>query len=226
MIMLIRRFALTLSLFSLLIGCCQLQAQDSLMAKQELYNGRIWINRFLMVKGDQFLFSRSFIPGRVTIKGSTFDVNLRYDINEDEIHIIAGHFGVLQVNKELVDSFTIAFNNRDYHFITVRNDTLPEPAYLNLLYKGAISLYARYQKKIDKISGGEGSRFYQVNRIYLSRDGINHTVAGKAGLLSLSGDRSESIKTWMKKNHVRVTARDPQSFVPVIVYYNSLISRH
>jgi hypothetical protein len=194
------------------------------MAKQELYNGRIWINRFLMVKGDQFLFSRSFLPGTVTVLGNTFPVSLRYDIHEDEIHLIAGHFGFLQVNKELVDSFTIRFSNRDYHFISVRNDTLPEPVYLNVLYEGNLSLYAQYRKKIDKVSStGEGARFYQENRIYLVKSGVYHQVAGKAELISLLDDKSEIIKTWMRKNHVRVSAKDPQSFIPVIRHYDSLI---
>lgn len=194
------------------------------MSRQELYNGRIWINRFLMVKGDQFLFSRSFLPGTVTVLGNTFPVRVRYDILEDEIQLIAGHFGFLQVNKELVDSFTISFNNRDYHFISARNDTVAEPVYLNVLYKGNLTLYAQYRKKIDRISSaGEGARFYQENRIYLVKSGVYYQVAGKTELISLLDDKAESIKTWMRKNHVRVRAKDPQSFIPVIRHYDSLI---
>lgn len=215
----IRRFVLVFSFFFLLIHCVSLRGQDSLMFKQELYNGRIWINRYLMVKGNQFLYSRSFLPGTITMRGKTFHVDLRYDINENEIQVIAGHFGVIEVNKELVDSFTIPFNNREFRFISVRNDTLPVPLYLNVLYIGHISLYARYQKKIDR--GGEGGAFYQVNRIYLVKDGIHHPVHGRVELLELLGDRSEELKTFMRKNHIRVKSGDPQSFVPVVRQYDS-----
>ena len=83
---------------------------DSVFESQLLYNGRIWKNLFYMIREDQFLFSNQFLPGSVFIKGKSFNnIKLKYDIFKDEILIPYSPDGILQLTKELVDSFTIEF---------------------------------------------------------------------------------------------------------------------
>ena len=87
--------------------------QDTLPDNQSLINGRIWSNHYFMISGDQFLFSNNFLPGIITMKGRTFsDVTLKYDILNDEILMPLDSGRVLQMNKELVDSFMISYNNK------------------------------------------------------------------------------------------------------------------
>jgi hypothetical protein len=45
---------------------------DTLKENQLLYNGRIWKNIYFNVEGDQFLFTKSFLPGSVSVRGSKF----------------------------------------------------------------------------------------------------------------------------------------------------------
>ena len=79
---------------------------------QILYNGRAWRNLYYKIKGDQFLFSPEFLPGSVTIEGKTFsNLQLKYDIYNDELIIITDNGIILQLNKEMIDLFSMIFDN-------------------------------------------------------------------------------------------------------------------
>lgn len=97
--------------------------QDPLKENQILYNGKVWRNHFTSVKGDQFLFSKDYLPGSLTINGKTFtDIYLKYDIFKDEILTPVDAGGILQLNKEMVDSFSVLFQNKTYRFIKMKED--------------------------------------------------------------------------------------------------------
>ena len=90
---------------------------------QVLFTGKEWHNLYTAIKGDQFLFSKDFVPGTVSINGKTYiDISLNYDIFNDEILIPANKGIILQLNKEIVDSFTLGFDNKIYKFF---NNTKP-----------------------------------------------------------------------------------------------------
>jgi hypothetical protein len=64
--------------------------------------------------------------------------------------------------------------------------------------------------------------FYQTFRIYLLKEGKINQITGKKGLLKLLQDEKNQVKGYMKKNRLKVTKKEPASFVPVIRYYDSL----
>ena len=117
--------------------------RDTIKDKQIIYNGIIWKNLYHRIKGDQFLFSDFFLPGTLSINGQTFkNMKIRYDIYSDEIMIPLNLEDILLVNKEMVDSFTIFFENKDYKFIRVQEETLKGfNGYINVLYKGKSALF-------------------------------------------------------------------------------------
>lgn len=58
--------------------------QDSLRENQVLYNGKLWRNIYYMVDGDQFLYSRKFLPGvSLKKKKSIYDVSITYRIENN-----------------------------------------------------------------------------------------------------------------------------------------------
>ncbi len=102
-----------------------LSVNDTLKENQILYNGRVWRNRYYYVNEDQFFLSKEFLPGSVTISGKTFDnLELRYDIYSDQIMIPMYNGPILQLNKEMVDSFSINFMNEEWRFVNLKRDTL------------------------------------------------------------------------------------------------------
>ncbi|TAL66172.1 MAG: hypothetical protein EPN88_08900 [Bacteroidetes bacterium] len=198
---------------------------DTLMKSQILYNGRIWQNLYYMVKGDQFLFSKMFLPGSLTMKGKTFkDVSLMYDIFKDEILTPIYPGGILQLNKEMVDSFSVTFQNKKYQFTKIQVDSLKgSKGYFNVIYVGKTALYVRYIKKIEKLGDEEMyDKFYQVTRIYFEKDYILYLINGKNDLIKVLIDEKELIKNFIRKNKITISKEEPESFIAVIRYYDTI----
>ncbi len=199
--------------------------QDTVWENQTLYNGKIWINLYRLVQEDQFLFSKEFLDGSVTISGKTFtNIPLKYDILKDEILTPVNPGGILQLNKELIDSFSLSFQNRKYYFIKLEGDSINGTgSYYNVMHRGETSLLLRYTKKIDKLAvEGKYDKFYQLRKVFLLIDRKLYPLEGKNDLLyALQQDR-DKIKDFIRKNKIKISEKDPESFIPVIRYYENL----
>jgi hypothetical protein len=199
--------------------------QDTIRDRQLLYNGILWTNMYHRIEGDQFLFSSFFLPGSVTINGRTFkNVKIKYDIFSDEVIIPINRDDIVQMNKEMVDSFTIFFENKVYRFTRIREDTLKGfTGYVNELYKGRSALYVKYIKKISPNSTRTSDGIFNPGQlIYLVKDNIVHQVTGTEALFRILNADKEQIRNFIKKNKLRISRKDPESFVPVIIYYDSI----
>ena len=201
--------------------CIPLHGQDTLQQMQELYNGTIWIDNLSVLKGHQFLFAWQFRPGTVTIRGKTFPVGLRYDIYADQVQISAGRFGVLQLNKELIDSFSLTEKGRNLNFVPLIHKGSVD--FYQELYTGDVSLYARYIKKIDRLNRTDEQRgFYQVMRIFFVKNGDFIDVSRKKDLIGSMADRITEVRLFMRTNNLKINRHDPESFVPVVRHYDNL----
>lgn len=201
--------------------------QDTLKENQKLYNGRIWRNLYYLTDGNQFLFSGEFLPGSLTINGKRFtDVFLKYDLYNDEILTPVDSGVILQLNKELVDSFSLLFQNKIYKFIKMQFDSVKgSKNYYNVLYQGKTALYLKFTKKIDKLTvDGGNEKFYQFSRIYFMKNNIVYLINNKGDIIKALIDKKELIKPFIKKNRLSVSEKEPESFIPVIRYYD-VISR-
>lgn len=199
--------------------------QDTLKENQILYNGRVWRNRYYRVRDNQFLFSSEFLPGTLSINGKSFkDLSIRYDILNDEIMTPANHGTILQLNKEMIDSFTINFKNKTYRFIKIQNDSLKGlNGYVNVLYKGESALYVKYKKEIELLAiNGKYDLFVQTHRIYFLKDSIPYHINGKSDLFRVLNEDKAQIRSFIKKNKIVVSKKRPESFAPVIGYYDSI----
>jgi hypothetical protein len=197
--------------------------QDTLLQNQILYNGRVWRNLYFKVRGNQFLFTSGFLPGTVTINGKLFNnINIRYDIYKDEIMTMSDPVTFLQFNKEMVDRFSILSENKLYQFEKIIPDSSNVlKGYVNVLYKGKTSLYVKYKKVIELLAvDGKFDRFYQFHRIYVVKDEIIYPVTGKKELLNILVDRKPQIKDFIKTSRLKVSKNVPESFVPVLEFYD------
>lgn len=208
-----------------IINYSNIPEQDTIEKKQVLYNGIIWTNMYHRIEGDQFLFSWLFIPGTISINGTTFkNVRIKYDIYSDEIITPLNSEVILQLNKEQVDSFTISFEDKVYRFTNIRNDTLMDfGGYINLLYKGRSSFYVKYKKSISpSISSQSDGNFYQNHMMYMVKDNQIHPIDGTKALFKVLSANNEQIRNFIKKNKVKISKKIPESFVPVIRFYDSI----
>ncbi len=200
-------------------------SSDTLPENQLLYNGRVWRNLYTAVEEDQFLFSHEFLVGSVTMRGRTYpNVLIKYDIYKDEILIPFKPAGILQLNKEMVDSFSILFHNREYRFVRISDSTDAEMnGYFNEVYCGKTRLIARYVKKIEKLAdGGKYDKFYQINKIYIATDEKFRTITGKKDLLRIFSNEKEPVRDYINKNNILIKREDAESYVPVLRFIDSL----
>jgi hypothetical protein len=199
--------------------------QDTLKEDQILYNGKMWRNLYSMVKGDQFLFSKEYAQGSVTINGSSFrNILINYDIYNDEILTPKKNGSIVVLNKEMVDSFTMVVGGKTYRFLNVQVDSLPViKGYVKVLYKGKSALFVKYKKEIAVLAVDDKyDLFFRTYRIYFEKEGNVYQISGKSGLLKTLQEDKTRVNEFMKKNKLKVTATDPESFIPVIKYYDSI----
>jgi len=199
--------------------------QEPVRENQILYNGKVWRNLFTNVKGDQFLFSKEYLPGNVTVNGKIFkNLNINYDIYNDEIITPKNNGAIVQLNKEMVDSFTLNYQLKNYRFKNTDEDSLSGiKGFVNVLYEGKSALYVKYRKEIDLLAVDDKyDLFFQTHKIYLVRKGLVYQINGKNDLLKILQEDKSQIKAFMKKNGLKVSKKEPESFVPVIRYYDSL----
>jgi hypothetical protein len=203
----------------------KISQQDPHKENQILYNGKVWRNLYYNVRGDQFLFSRDYLPGSLTINGKSYkNLNISYDICNDEIIIPTDHGTILQLNKEMVDSFSLVSENKIYRFVNTREDSLAGiKGFVNVLYKGKSALYIKYKKEIQPLAvDNKYDLFFQTYRIYFFKEGTIHQITSKRDLLKLLYEDKTQIKNFIRKRNLKISKKVPESFIPVIRYFDSI----
>jgi hypothetical protein len=199
--------------------------QKAVKENQILYNGKVWRNLYAQVKGNQFLFSGDYLPGSLEMNGKSFNnVGLSYDIYNDEIITSSNNGYNIQLNKEMVDSFSFSFQSRTYRFLNTDQDSVSGvKGFVNVLYKGKSSLYLKYKKEIELLAVDDKyDLFFQTHRLYFIHDGKSDLISGKNDLLKIMDKDKIAIKAYIKKNKLKFSKKDPDSFIQLVRYYDSL----
>jgi hypothetical protein len=199
--------------------------QDTLQKLQVVYNGILWKNKYRRIKEDQFLFSNFFLPATVFVNGRTYrNLRIKFDIYSDELITPLNREEIIQLNKEMVDSFAISYEDKLYKFINITDDTVKNiTGYVNELYKGKSALYVKYSKGISPsatpLYDGE---FSQTHHIYLVRESIGYPIKRTNDLFNILNEDKVQIKNFIKQNKLRLSNKNPESYIPVIRYYDSI----
>jgi hypothetical protein len=201
-------------------------SQDTPLEKQLIYNGKIWHNLYPRVKGDPFFLSGDFLTGNVFFNGREFqNMKIKYDICNDEVILYINPLTIITLNKEMIKEFTIEYQNRLHHILNMGNDSASLlNGFVNVLYDGPTALFVKYIKKVDIQSLNRlNDEFYQRHRIYIRKDGEIVYVSGRRELFKLLEDRKTEIRNYIKGDrlNLNVTRKDPDSFVPVLQFYDS-----
>jgi hypothetical protein len=202
-----------------------MSVQDTMPEKKIVFYGRVWTYLYNKVKGNAFLFSGDFLHGSITFNGKQYnDISLRYDIFNDEVISFADPFMILQLNKEMVEKFSFDFENKTYRFLNLGTDSANAvKGFVNVLYEGKTSLYIKYKKEIDLLTSAKKyDLFYQTHRIYIMNKGEVYPVTGRRNLLNILEDKRDQIRHFLKLNNLYVWMKNPDSFIRVLEYYDSL----
>jgi hypothetical protein len=149
---------------------------------------------------------------------------MKYDICNDELLTKAGQNIIIQLNKELVEAFTINYNFKTWRFLKLDKDSLNDlNGYVNLLYQGDISLYVKYHKVILMLAvDNKYDEFEQSQKIYLKKDGKIYTVGNQNDVIALYSSYKPQIKNFIRINKLKISRKSPESFVPLIEYCDKL----
>jgi hypothetical protein len=81
----------------------------------------------------------------------------------------------------------------------------------------------KYKKEIDLLAVDEKyDLFYQLYRVYFVKDGVAYQLTGKRDILNILPEDKTKIKDFIRKNKLKISKKIPESFIPVIRYYDSL----
>ncbi len=199
--------------------------QKDTIDKQLLYNGRVWRVLYKNVKGFEFLFTKDFLPGTITIDGKTYNnLELKYDIYNDEILTLTDRGIVLQLNKEMVEKFTLYYENKIFYFHNIKADSINNlDGYVNVLHDKKTAFYVKYKKDILLLADdNKNDIFSEIFKTYLRKDNIIYPIGSKKDLLKVLADKQPEVKAFIKKNKIQVSKKIPGSFIPVLIYYDTL----
>jgi len=201
-----------------------LNEQDTLKKDQGFYTGKVWSNKYRRINGDQFLFYNYFLPGTVSTKGKTYkNLLIRYDIYSDEIMILVNRDEILQLNKEIIDSFTINFENKVFRFTKIQEGLESLKGYFYVLYKQESALYIKHKKEISPdITEKSDGEFIQTYKIYFVKDSVVYPIATKNDLNKALYSYNVQIGNFLKSNKLKVSKKKPESFIPVFRFYDSI----
>jgi hypothetical protein len=199
--------------------------QDTVSEKQVLYNGRIWRNLYYSIKGNPFLFSDKFLNGSVIMNGKLFqNLKLRYDIFNDEVMIITGNNNILQLNKDMVEGFTMEYENRSCEFSKIESESIKNlTGYTGVLYKGKTNLIVKYSKELARSDDGKiYDSFLQVNKIFVLKGDTINQIKGKKDLIRLLSDKKQRVSSYIRTNRIKISVNEPESLIAVLKFYDSL----
>lgn len=199
--------------------------QDIPSDAQLLINGRIWRNLYGKAFGHQFFLTPESLTGDLTFDGRKYKgLNLKYDIINDELLLAVPYKPVIILNKEMVDSFTLRYNNRTYNIINMGADSgSVVRGYVNVLYNGQSALFVKYIKEIQPLAvDGKYDRITERHKIFVRKDNSIIHIAGKAELMNLLRDKKKEIREFIRENNYRVERRDPYTFIPVLEFYDQM----
>jgi hypothetical protein len=193
--------------------------------KKSLLNGRIWWNKYSKAVGDPYFIDASFLKGSVVFNGKLHNgLDLKFDIANDELLFTYESHPVICLNKEMVDSFTIEFQNRTYNIFNAGNDTSSIlRGYVNLLYNGPSALYVKYTKKIYPLAvDGRYDLFAEEQQVFIKTVNGIVLVKGKRQLFNILKDKKKELSHFMRDNKLKCSIRNPESITPVAQYYDKL----
>jgi hypothetical protein len=199
--------------------------QDTIPEKQLLFNGRIWRSLHSNVLGDEFLFTKDWIFGEVNINDMTFkNLPLRYDIYNDELVIMVSQGTFVQLNKELIKGFLLFWENKNMVFENFGTGPgNPIRGFGQVLYRGNICLIEKQKKLIQELAvQNKIDEFYQKQFLYILKNGIFYRITRKKDMLNVLSDKEEQLKSFLREKRIKVRKKNPESFLPVIIFYDNL----
>ena len=157
-----------------------------------------------------------FAEGNVRIGEYNFNnLKLKYDIYKDDLLLLKTDGFILLLNKEMIDTFSLVFDNEIFRFARFNDapDNKPE-GYANILFDSDIKIYVKYTKVIipTQITGGL-PEYRNKNSVFILKDGRYHQIDARKDFLDLFDEQErKQIKKFIRESLIKITVKDPVGF--------------
>ena len=234
-----RKFRLTFFAFSLFIlhsslSYCQLPivGSEDILDKMRLNKGINVIETipYANIKGDPYYF-KDFQKGKLIVySGQNYDVNIRFDIYANEMHLKTDNeiFAIIHPEKvKLIEVDSIKFIYSDY--LKSTDDKTPGgSSYFIVKTDGKCKLLV---KKNIRIQDAEPAKLYQeakpakfifTSDTYYLKTGDNNAVRikSKNDLISVLGDKKDALLNFIGSQKLGIKNID--DLLKIVSYYNGL----
>ena len=233
-----KTFKLPLLLLCLLISVNSVRSQNVVPGSEKLLD-KLRLNKVMhgieyetyeTTVGDPFLY-KDFHEGEIIFKnGETFNLNLRYDIYADQVHLKDNNLIYGIIHPEALASVSIDTLKLLYcSFVKSPADQSSEAGYFILKTDGKCKLLVRKNIRIQDAEPPKGlqearpTRFVAVgDTYYLRQEGKSAAVRinGKKYLLTVLEDRKEEINRLIKSE--KLNAKNEADLTKIVTFYNSL----
>lgn len=173
-----------------------------------LYNGIVYVSVYPRnVKGDQYLFSSSYIKGEAIIRGVKYkNIDLNFDIYKQELLLKYlnqnNTYNVIMVSKAWLEGFSLG--NLNFGFYS--SPQIPQRIYQVLGDSSIHLLY--YHKKVLQLSNAVGnSNFYflPVKELYvLMGSSILKFHNNRSFIRLFPFEKQVTIRKYIRKNRIKV----------------------
>ena len=226
-------------LFLLLLNYHQLSAQQSfdssfadaaavytktIGANAHLYTGSEYVDYDHRMTGNPYFASLYFTNGAIVYDDILYNnIQMFYDILNDDVVIKNYNDTALLLSKEKVSSFSYAGHN----FIKIIPDSATaeiKPGYYEVLYNGNTKLFAKRKKEIkEKIElQYSETTFTEHDQYYILKKDIFYQVSDKNAALDVMKDRKKELSKFIHANKLKFTRNFEASLLKTVAYYNGL----
>jgi len=193
---------------------------------KEFLNGREYKPYHHPQKSTPYLNS-DYGTGDLYIDGRVYcNEMLYYDIKLDELILRTYQFPevYIKLNKSLIDSFTIAFDQLEYHLVKMKfTDNCPfklEDGFYENVYNGRFKYIVRHTVSTSKEDGYPV--YNHIRRHYLSKDSCYYDVSSKKKFVNLFLEHRKAIRRKCKSMHTGYKKMSIHQMVNLIHFAESL----
>jgi hypothetical protein len=203
----------------------------SVSHQYEFVNGREFVPYFYRSKTSPFMFSGTPFISTLYFNGRIYhDISLQYDTYTDEAvftdttRMLHSELPRVALNKDLIEGFDFIFNRQSYKFRYLRAKTaapgLPGDGYYDVAYEGPSEFLVKHRGMIYQKDAIDEYKYGDIKYI-LARNEFRK-VTGLRDFLSLFGNRSREVKSFIQDRKIRFRKADKTEVAAVLEYYDSL----
>ena len=189
-----------------------------------LYNGTEYVFLYPRTTGFSFFAINTFQENAIVYEGIHYhNVPLAYDLVSKQVVTKTPDNNYIQLIPEKVDSFTL--NHHQFIRLTATdtgNSVVP-PGFYDVTTNSAATVLIGREKVIKHAGRAEEpDHFEEYNYYFLKISNIYYAVKNSRSLLSAMPDKSNEIKTFMRKNRLNCKKDPEHTLLTAADYYAQL----